>query len=200
MTLRPTHSRPAIAWALAALATLGGCQSLPEPGRAARQASATPAQGEPSPATVSLQGQMSVKLEAFQDLPARGMSFGFFFSGHAQEGELDLMTPLGSQVAHLHWQPARVELVDADGPHLYGSIAELSQKALGEALPLDTLIHWMQGHPDPTQPSVAGSTAGGFVQLGWEIDLSQRADQRIIATRTATPLVRGVRIKVYLDR
>jgi outer membrane lipoprotein LolB len=154
--------------------------------------------GEPAP--LALQGQMSIKLEAFGDQAAKGVSLGFFFNGHAQAGDLDLMTLLGSAVAHLHWQPGAVELVDGQGARQYATLGELSQAALGEALPLDTLVHWMQGRADPSLPALAGETPQTFEQLGWQIDVRDYANKKLTASRAASPVARGVRIKVYLDR
>jgi outer membrane biogenesis lipoprotein LolB len=153
----------------------------------------------PGPA-LALQGQLSVKLEAIGDQAAKGLSLGFFFNGRASDGQMDLMTLMGSQVARLQWSTGHAELTDGNGPHHYTNLAALSEAALGEALPLDTLIHWMQGRADPALPVQIGRDPGTFEQLGWLIDTSQLDEKKLSATRSATPALRGVRIKVYLDR
>jgi outer membrane lipoprotein LolB len=150
--------------------------------------------------SLALQGQMSLKLEAFGDQPAKGISLGFFFHGRAQAGELAFMTLMGSQVAQLRWSPQEAELTDSNGPHHYPSLAELSEAALGEALPLDTLIHWMQGHADPALPVHIGTEPDTFEQLGWLIDTRQLDEKKLNATRAPSSQLRGARIKVYLDR
>jgi outer membrane lipoprotein LolB len=150
--------------------------------------------------SLALQGQLSVKLEAFGDQPAKGLSLGFFFNGRASDGDMDLMTLMGSQVARLRWSAQHAELTDGQGPHHYPSLAALSEAALGEALPLDTLIHWMQGRADPALPVSAGPAPDTFMQLGWLIDTRQLDEKKLSAQRAATPAMRGVRIKVYLDR
>jgi outer membrane lipoprotein LolB len=165
-----------------------------------RDLSPTDGQARAAGPSLALQGQLSVKLEAFGDQPAKGLSLGFFFNGRASEGDMDLMTLMGSQVARLHWSTQHAELTDGQGPHRYDSLAALSEAALGEALPLDTLIYWMQGRADPALPVNAGSEPDTFVQLGWLIDTRQMDEKKLSASRAAAGTLRGVRIKVYLDR
>ncbi len=161
---------------------------------------ATGASAQVSGPSLALQGQMSLKLDAFGDLPAKGLSLGFFFQGRAQAGELELMTLMGSQVAQLRWTPQEAILTDSRGPHRYPSLAEVSEAALGEALPLDTLIHWMQGQADPSLPVRVGAEPHTFEQLGWLIDTRRMDEKQLSATRAAQAQVRGARIRVYLDR
>lgn len=178
---------------------------------------ASSAPSSPSPA-IDLQGQIGVKLQAFGDLPAKGISLGFFFHGRPDEGRLDLMTPLGSQLAQAGWTPAGAWLRRAGSdappetsfgadlapsPERFDSIDALSERVLGEAIPLQTLVHWMQGHADPARPSIAGPAdnleAGTFTQDGWLID-TREWPRRLQATRAASERLRGIQIKVYLDR
>lgn len=146
---------------------------------------------------------MGIKLAAWQADPARGMSFGFFFQGQVERGSLSLMTPLGSQVAQVEWTPASA-ILRRIGPSggediRRGSIEELAEAALGEALPLQTLVHWMQGRPDPALPHNQAAETGTFEQRGWVIDTSGRAQGRILATRQGQPGLRDARIQVRLD-
>lgn len=150
-----------------------------------------------------MQGQMGVKLGAWGPEPARGMSFGFFFQGQAEQGSLSLMTPLGSQVAQVEWTPSSATLrrIGPGGGEdiRRGSIDELAETALGEPLPLQTLIHWMQGRPDPALPHRPQSEAGTFEQRGWLIDAREHPQGRILATRQGQPGLRDARILVRLD-
>lgn len=149
---------------------------------------------------LALQGQLSIKLLAWQDLPAKGLSLGFFFSGHTDQGLLDLMTPLGTLMAQVGWHADEAWVVSQEGRQTYADLDELSRQTLGEALPLRSLVHWMQGQPDPTQPSTTDDQAGVFEQAGWRIDTRELAEQRIQATRKASAQQRAIHIKVYLDR
>ncbi|MFT3856456.1 MAG: outer membrane lipoprotein LolB [Aquabacterium sp.] len=165
-------------------------------------ASTQPAQATPAtPADHhELQGQLSIKLHAFGNTPAKGLSLGFFFSGNASAGQLDLMTLMGSQMAQVNWSADGVWLTDDKGRHGYASMDELSAAVLGESLPLHALVHWMQGRPDPGAPSTQGPQADSFTQLGWTIDQHEMAYRKLTATRAGTPVQRGVFVKVYLDR
>lgn len=206
--MRPT-TRRAPAWlmrpllsGMMVLATaLTACSHLPTEPHATPSAPST--DGSPAPAALprlSLQGQLSVKLMAWQDLPAKGVSLGFFFTGHTDEGLLDLMTPLGSLMAQVGWKAEQAWLINQDGRQTFDNLDELSRQTLGEALPLRTLAYWMQGLPDPQQASLAGSEPGLFEQAGWLIDTRELAAQRIQAQRPASLNQRAIHIKVYLDR
>lgn len=176
-------------------------------------------------APVELQGQLSVKLLATAERPAKGVSLGFFFSGQPEAGRLDLMTPLGSQLAQIGWTTSGAWLRRAgggdaapetqfgadlnrrpsseDGLERFASIDALSEQVLGEAVPLQTLVHWMQGRPDPLRLHVPGPgnglDAGTFRQDGWLID-TREWPRRLQAARAADGPLRGIQIKVYLDR
>lgn len=143
---------------------------------------------------------MSIKLSAFADQPAKGLSLGFFFSGNTDTGQLDLMTLMGSQMAQVNWQPDAAWLVKEKGRERYDNLDRLSEAALGEPLPLHQLVHWMQGHPDPELPSAPGPETGTFIQQGWLIDARELPYKKLSARREATPLQRGVQLKIYLDR
>lgn len=176
---------------------------------------------------IDLQGQISIKLLPTPELPAKGVSLGFFFHGQPEAGRLDLMTPLGSQIAQVGWGPTGAWLrrdgassVDAppesrfgtnlstppspdEGVERFDSIQSLSERALGEAIPLHTLVHWMQGRADParasTQAPEDGLAAGTFSQDGWLID-TRDWPRRLQAQRTASEHLRGIQIKVHFDR
>lgn len=163
------------------------------------QATQAPAQAQALP-RIDLQGQMSVKLSAFADQPAKGLSLGFFFSGNTDTGQLDLMTLMGSQMAQVNWQPGEAWLINDKGRSRYDNLDDLSQAALGEPLPLRQLVHWMQGHPDPGLPSAPGAEANTFTQQGWWIDARELPFKKLNARREASPLQRGVQLKIYLDR
>ena len=158
------------------------------------------APGATAPAPMAQQGQLSIKLQAFGKTPAKGLSLGFFFSGTAQTGPLELITLMGSQVAQVHWTPQEVWLTDDKGQRRYPSMESLSEVVLGEPLPLQALVQWMRGRPDPAWPSAPTDGDRGFTQLGWTIDLTEMDAKKLTATRAGGAGQRGVYIKVYLDR
>lgn len=192
------------------------CSSVPEDdGAIASQmrsgGNCTPAEGavtlpaltatrpRPQP-RIDLQGQMSIKLGSLGEQPAKGLSLGFFFSGNNEAGQLDLMTLMGSQMAKVNWEPGQAWLTNDQGRQRYESLDALSADALGEPLPLQALVHWMQGEPDPALPSRPGPGADTFIQQGWLIDTHELAEKKLNARRDASTTQRAVQIKVYLDR
>ena len=149
---------------------------------------------------LELQGQLSIKLNAFADQPAKGLSLGFFFNGNTDTGQLDLMTLMGSQMAQVHWTPDSAWLNDDKGKHPYASLDALSIAALGEALPLRTMVYWMQGQADPETDVAPGPEPDTFIQAGWTIDTRQLRVKKLLAERPGTATQRGAQIKIYLDR
>lgn len=154
----------------------------------------------PASPAAAIQGQLSLKLGAFGEQAARGVSLGFFFNGNEQAGQLDLMTLLGSQVAQVGWAADQAWLDDQQGRRPFDSLEDLSLQALGEALPLRALVHWMQGHPAPFMPSQPGPTPGQFEQAGWQIDTRDLASKHLQAQRPGSAAARAVTLKIYLDR
>ncbi|RZI80523.1 MAG: hypothetical protein EOP38_22255 [Rubrivivax sp.] len=181
-----------IAW-LASSLLLGACSNFPA--RAPSEAASASASAQQA-----LQGQLSIKLQAFQNLPAKGISLGFFFNGTRQGGQLDLMTPMGSQVAQVRWTQAGTWLLTEQGERRFDTLSELSQEVLGEALPLSALMHWVQGEPDPDLPAPTITTAQSFEQVGWRIDTTEIGIGRLSAQREDTQTQRGVTVRVRLDR
>jgi outer membrane lipoprotein LolB len=148
----------------------------------------------------SLQGQLSIKLQAFQGQEAKGISLGFFFNGGAQGGQLDLMTPMGSQVAQVRWTPADAWLQTEQGERHFNTLGELSEQVLGEPLPLAALMHWVQGRAAPDLATPTHTTAQSFEQSGWQIDTTDIAIGKLNAQRPASPQQRGITVRVRLDR
>ncbi|MGH6647110.1 outer membrane lipoprotein LolB [Aquabacterium sp.] len=183
------------AWIAAAalLACLSACSQFP-----ARQHDAAPAANGAS--QLALQGQLSVKLQAFQGLEAKGVSMGFFFNGGPQGGQLDLMTPMGSQVARVHWTPTDAWLQTDQGDRHFDTLGELSAEVLGEPLPLAALMNWVQGQPDPDLPAASRVTPQSFEQNGWHIDTTDIGIGRLNAQRPASALLRGITVRIRLDR
>lgn len=149
---------------------------------------------------------MALRLEALGPQSAKGLSLTFAFTGSAQQGHLDLMTPLGSMLAQVRWSPQGAWLLrDGTGSQVeaHASLDALMQQVLGEPVPLRSLMHWLDGQPDPEHahrerpPAELGRP--GFEQLGWEIDTSQLSQQLLRAHRPAHGPSRGVHITLRLD-
>ena len=156
---------------LGAAATLSACTSLPPA-----------AEGEAPPRT----GRLLVRVEASGSSPAQQHSGAFELSGSAEQGQLRLLSPLGTQVALARWSPAGAELVDTSGTRRFTDLDALALEALGEAIPLGALPDWLAARPWPGAPSANGPGTG-FTQLGWAVDLSRFASDALVEARRAAP-------------
>lgn len=179
---------------LAALCLLG-CSHLPQ----APQADWTAALAT-QPQATSLQGQLSIKLQAFQDQEAKGISLGFFFTGTQQLGQLDLMTPLGSQMAQVRWTQTDAWLQTEQGQRHFDTLDQLSQETLGEPIPLSALMYWIKGEAAPHLAAPTETQSQSFEQAGWIITTTDVAQGSVSARRPASAQQRGIALKVRLDR
>jgi outer membrane lipoprotein LolB len=134
-----------------------------------------------------LAGRLSVQVAPHGGQPARSVSASFELRGTAEQGELDLSGPLGQTVARARWAPGRAQLLTSDGERSFPDLESLAGEALGERLPLGALVDWLRGRPWRGAPS--RSTADGFEQLNWRVDLARAAEGAIVATRSEPPAV-----------
>ena len=140
-------------------------------------------------------GRLSLRVEASAARPAQSLTASFELRGSARRGELQLIGPLGSQLAQARWQPGTAELVTAEGRRDFADLDALAEQALGERIPLAALPDWLAGRP--WTAAAHTPTAAGFEQLGWQVDTSRHAEGRVAATRAAPP---AVSLRVQLDR
>jgi outer membrane lipoprotein LolB len=101
------------------------------------------------------QGRISVQVLGASP---SSMSASFSLRGDAKNGELDLYSPLGTTLGALQWTPHVVQLSDGGKHQYFSSLAELTEKATGAALPVDALFDWLQGRD--------------VQATGWQADLS----------------------------
>ena len=161
------------AWCVALLmgALLAGCAT---PNRVAKSLNAEQAN---SP---EWQGRISVQV--LGDNPT-SMSASFLLRGDAKNGELDLYSPLGTTLGALQWTPQLVQLSDGGKHQYFNSLAELTEKATGAALPVEALLGWLHGQ--------------SIQATGWQADLSNVSQGSLTARRTA-PLPE-VTLRIKLD-
>jgi outer membrane lipoprotein LolB len=143
-----------------------------------RQTTTAPSTGEGTQA--EWQGRLSVQV---QSEPPTSMSAGFLLRGDARNGELDLYSPLGTTLGALQWSPKSVQLNQSGSRQYFASMAELTEKTTGAALPIDALFQWLQGTHTPVD--------------GWIADLS-RASQGTVSARRSMPLPE-VTLRIQLD-
>ena len=160
------------AWWLALLlsALMAGCAT---PSRTAKPLSAEQA------SSPEWQGRISVQVQG--DNPS-SMSASFLLRGDAKNGELDLYSPLGTTLGALQWTPQLVQLSDGSKHQYFNSLAELTEKATGAALPVDAIFGWLQGRD--TQA------------FGWQADLSGVSQGSLSARRTVPAPEVTLRIKL----
>ncbi len=160
------------AWWLALLmgVMLTGCAT---PSRTAKPLSAEQAN---SP---EWQGRISVQVQG--DNPT-SMSASFLLHGDAKNGELDLYSPLGTTLGALQWTPHLVQLSDGGKHQYFTSLAELTEKATGAALPVEAIFGWLQGRD--------------VQAAGWLADLSAASQGSVTACRTAPAPEVTLRIKL----
>jgi outer membrane lipoprotein LolB len=137
-------------------------------------------------------GRLSVRVEAGADAPARSVTATFELRGSADQGRLDLSTPLGSLIARARWSPMAVVLATPRGETAYADLDALTREVLGQSVPVAALFDWLHGRPWPGAPSTRD--ASGFEQLGWSVDLAH-FDEALVSARRASPPPVDVRIK-----
>jgi outer membrane lipoprotein LolB len=159
-------------WWLALLmsAMLAGCAT---PSRIAKPLSAEQA------SSPEWHGRMSVQVQG--DNPT-SMSTSFSLRGDAKHGELDLYSPLGTTLGALQWTPNMVQLSDGGKHQYFNSLAELTEKTTGAALPVEAIFGWLQGRD--------------VQATGWQADLSALSQGSLIARRTAPSPEVTLRIKL----
>jgi outer membrane lipoprotein LolB len=139
---------------LAAPLLLSGCASPP-----------------PAPASADAgdywRGRLALRIDT-----AETSSFfaSFELSGHPGAGELLLSSPLGSTLAQLRWNPQQALLRSNGETRAFDSLEALATEATGTAIPIAALFAWLRGQP--------------MAADGWQADLSQLEQGRLLARRT----------------
>lgn len=84
--------------------------------------------------------------------PPEQFSTAFEMSGHAEQGQLHFLSPLGTTLAVVRWNPQGASLQQSSELQQFSSMDELTQRLTGAALPLPQLLIWL----DRAGPAVAG--------------------------------------------
>lgn len=104
----------------------------------------------------------------------------FELTGHARAGELLLSSPLGNIVASLRWTPQAAFLRSNGETRQFDSLDALAAEAIGTPIPIATLFQWLDGRE--------------AVAPGWQADLSQLPQGRLLARRTYPAPVAELRL------
>ena len=167
------------ALALGALSLLAACASTPPPPDAAAWTS----------------GRLSVRVDATAQQPLQVLSNAFEMQGSGDQGELRLLSPLGTLLVAARWAPGSAVIRTPDGERSFDSLDGLAHQLLGESLPLAALPDWVAGRPWPAAPH--SKLEGGFAQLGWTVQTARQTEGWITAERSAPPVIQ---LRVRLDR
>jgi outer membrane lipoprotein LolB len=116
--------------------------------------------------------------------PPQSIGAAFELQGSAEQGELLLLSPIGSTLAQLSWTPTQAHLTQGGRQWSSQSLDDLTTQLAGTALPVAALFDWLAGQATPL--------------AGWQIDLSQRAEGRIQAERKSPDPV--VQLKLVLEQ
>jgi outer membrane lipoprotein LolB len=101
----------------------------------------------------------------------QSFSASFELTGTVATGELHLFTPLGNTAAAIRWTPQSAALEARGDIRSYSNLDALTQEVLGASVPAPALFAWVQGH-DLAAP-------------GWQLDLSEFAQGKVIAQRVS---------------
>ncbi len=108
----------------------------------------------------------------------RAFSSSLRWRHEAGHDALWLMTPLGQVLVHITTDPAGATLTTADQQEYRArSASALTERALGWALPLAELRHWVLAQPVPAQPAAdvqrdAGGRLERLEQGGWRLQFA----------------------------
>lgn len=126
-------------------------------------------------------GRLALHLDG---LPPQHWSASFELQGSAAQGEMLLLSPIGTSLARLSWTPQSAQLEQGQEKTSSSSLQSLSQRLTGTNLPIAALFDWLAGQAT-TVP-------------GWQVDLSAHPQGRLTAQRRE-PAPEAV-LRIVLDR
>lgn len=126
-------------------------------------------------------GRLALQL---QSTPPQNWSASFELQGSAEQGQMVLLSPLGTTLAKLSWSPRSALLEQGADKTESSNLQSLSQKLTGTDLPIHAIFEWLQGQATSSR--------------GWYVDLSALNEGRLSARRMA-PAPEAL-LRILLDR
>ncbi len=126
-------------------------------------------------------GRLALQL---QSTPPQNWSASFELQGSAEQGQMVLLSPLGTTLAKLSWSPRSALLEQGADKTESSNLQSLSQKLTGTDLPIHAIFEWLQGRETSAR--------------GWNVDLSALNEGRLSARRMA-PAPEAL-LRILLDR
>jgi outer membrane lipoprotein LolB len=125
--------------------------------------------------TFHIQGRLAVNADG------KGYSGSIAWVHQADADVIDVYTPLGSKIAHIHKTKTLVTLSNAKGESVSAQDTEsLTEKTLGWRLPLNGLSDWAVGRPTQAPITQQQWDSEGKLTLleqqGWKIEYPQYAE------------------------
>lgn len=111
-------------------------------------------------------------------------SASFTLRGNAAQGELTVLSPIGSTVALMSWTPERATFVSNGLTEHHTDLDALTHRLTGTNLPVAAFFSWFEGKAVEAD--------------GWTVNLDRLDGGRLSAVRTQPPPKTSVRI--VLDR
>ena len=136
---------------------------------------------QPADSTDFWSGRLALQL---QSTPPQNWSASFELQGSAEQGQLVLLSPIGTTLARLSWTPQSALLEQGQDKTASNSLQSLSQRLTGTDLPIAALFEWLAGKAADVP--------------GWQVDLSAHPQGRLSASRN-TPAPETV-LRILLDR
>jgi outer membrane lipoprotein LolB len=126
------------------------------------------------------QGRLAVKVFS---KPVQAFSATFELQGRPSKGELVLISPLGTTLAHMLWTADSATLISGSKEEHFDSLEALVRATIGTDLPVTNLFEWLRGQAEETD--------------GWSVDLSELPEGRIMARHVEDV---KAELKIILDR
>lgn len=127
------------------------------------------------------EGRLTLRVEK---TPPEQFSTAFEMTGRAEQGQLSLLSPLGTTLAVVRWNPQGAGLQQGSDLQNFASMDELTLRLTGAALPLPQLMAWL----DRTGPPVNG----------WHIQAEMLKSGRRVQAQRHQPLP-TLQLTVLLD-
>jgi outer membrane lipoprotein LolB len=126
-------------------------------------------------------GRMALQL---QSTPPQNWSASFELQGSPAQGQMTLLSPIGTTLARLSWTPQFALLEQGQNTTESPNLQGLSQRLTGTDLPIAALFQWMAGQAADVP--------------GWHVDLSAHPQGRLTVRRdTSAP---EAILRIVLDR
>lgn len=166
MTSRAARRRVWLSLCSLGMLTLAGC-ATPRPKSAS--------------AAAFWSGRLALQLNS---TPPQNWSASFELQGSAEQGEMTLLSPIGTTLARLSWTPQEALLEQGQEKIKSRNLRSLSQHLTGTDLPIPALFAWLAGQAADAP--------------GWQVDLSAHPEGRMTARRSS-PSPEAV-LRILIDR